>query len=50
MNAFKIKQNFYYKNINNYSNYYLKKTCNTCIHAYVKMHLKLNTIFIIKYD
>ena len=32
MDIFKIKQKFYYKNINNQSNYYLKKkTCNTCI-------------------
>ena len=30
--AFKIKHNFYYKNINNYSNYFLKKACNVCIH------------------
>ena len=33
MDAFKIKQNFYYKNINNQSNYYLKKK--HVIHAFM---------------
>ena len=29
--AFKIKHNFYYKNINNYSNILKKIACNICI-------------------
>ena len=43
MDTFKIKYNFYHKNINNYSNYFLKK-------VYVISHIlkflpKFNTTF-----
>ena len=31
MDTFKMKHKFYYKNINNQSNYFFKKACNTCI-------------------
>ena len=41
MNLFKIKHNFYNKNINNYSNYFKKI-------AYTQIYLKSNTVSIIK--
>ena len=43
MDAFKIKHNFYYKNMNNQSNYLKEIACNTCI---CMDTFKLNPIFI----
>ena len=45
MSVFKIKHNFYYKNINDQLNYFKKQHITR---AYVQIRLKLNTNFIIK--